>query len=277
MSGTLSNLLSQSFSTVKVPNTRLALYTLSIRSPGHSSLSFFTYTFPISPGALRKAPTAMSAIYDTSGPVLKNGVKRDVDSFGLTPPMYTLEGTTGWDRHQTDGLIFTGLQSIQQLQYLISLYAQLNQAQKQANNPSLYTMEFYDYFNQEFWQVEPMGEMEISQSERAPTLQYYRCRLERRGGCGAKRYQQHPWPILREDQDGTRPFRLHPDDLERDQGDPDVCPGELERDQSGEYAAARADDHYHTPERIIGIQRLPLPNWYADELFCTLAGCGPAA
>jgi hypothetical protein len=177
MSGTLSNLLSQSFSTVKVPNTRLALYTLSIRSPGFSALSFFTYTFPISPGALRKAPTAMSAIYDTSGPVLKNGVKRDVDSFGLAPPIYTLEGTTGWDRHQTDGMIFTGLQSIQQLQYLISLYAQLNQAQKQANNPSLYTLEFYDYFNQEFWQVEPMGEMEISQSERAPTLQYYRLRF----------------------------------------------------------------------------------------------------
>jgi hypothetical protein len=62
MSGTLSNLLSQSFSTVKVPNTRLALYTLSIRSSGFSLLSFFTYTFPISPGALRKAPTAMSAI-----------------------------------------------------------------------------------------------------------------------------------------------------------------------------------------------------------------------
>jgi hypothetical protein len=177
MSGTLTSVLSQSFSTVKVPNTQLALYTLSIRSPGYSLLSFFTYTFPISPGSLRKAPTAMSALYDTSGPVLTNGVTRNIDSFGLAPPIYTLEGTTGWDRHATDGLIFTGLQSIQQLQYLISLYAQLNQQQKQANNPSLYTLEFYDYFNQEFWQVEPIGEMEIRQSERAPTLQYYRLRF----------------------------------------------------------------------------------------------------
>ena len=177
MSGTLTSVLSQSFSTVKVPNTQLALYTLSIRSPGYSLLSFFTYTFPISPGSLRKAPTAMSALYDTSGPVLTNGVTRNIDSFGLAPPIYTLEGTTGWDRHATNGLIFTGLQSIQQLQYLISLYAQLNQQQKQANNPSLYTLEFYDYFNQEFWQVEPIGEMEIRQSERAPTLQYYRLRF----------------------------------------------------------------------------------------------------
>jgi hypothetical protein len=177
MGTTLTSLLTQGFSTVKVPNTRLALYTLSIRSPGFSALSFFTYTFPISPGSLRKSPTAMSAIYDTSGPPSTRGVTRNVDSFGMSPPMFTLEGTTGWDRHQTDGYVFTGLQSIQQVQYLFTLYAQLNQAQKMANNPSLYTLEFYDYFNQEFWQVEPIGEQEINQSERAPTLQFYRFRF----------------------------------------------------------------------------------------------------
>jgi hypothetical protein len=176
MSGALS-LLQQNFSTVKVPNLRLALYTLSIRSPGFSLLSFFTYTFPISPSALQKSPTAMSSIYDTSGPPSTQGVTRSVDSYGMAPPTYTLEGTTGWDRHQTDGLIFTGLQSIQQIQYLMSLYAALNQKQKQANNPSLYSLEFYDYFNQEFWQVEPIGPQEIRQSDRAPTLQYYRFRF----------------------------------------------------------------------------------------------------
>jgi len=177
MSGALTSLLSQSFSTVKVPNTRLALYTLSIRSPGYSLLSFFTYTFPISPGALRKSPTAMTAIYDSSGPSFAAGVTRNVDSFCQAPPIFTLEGTTGWDRHRTDGMIFTGLQSIQQLQYLLNLYAQLNQQQMQANNPSLYTLEFYDYFNQDYWQVEPIGPLDISQSERAPTLQYYRLRF----------------------------------------------------------------------------------------------------
>lgn len=177
MSGTLASVLAQGFSTIKVPNTRLALYTLSIRSPGYSLLSFFTYTFPISPAALRKSPTAMTAIYDSSGPPSMAGVTRNVDSFGQAPPVFILEGTTGWDRHQTDGMIFTGLQSIQQLQYLLNLYAQLNQQQMQANNPSLYTLEFYDYFNQDYWQVEPIGQIEISQSERAPTLQYFRLRF----------------------------------------------------------------------------------------------------
>jgi hypothetical protein len=176
MSGALS-LLTQNFSTVKVPNLRLALYTLSIRSPGFSLLSFFTYTFPISPSAINKSFAAMSSIYDTAGPASTKGVTRSIDSYGASPVNYTIEGTTGWDRHQTDGYIFTGLQSIQQIQYLLSLYAALNQQQKAANNPSLYTLEFYDYFNQEYWQVEPVGEQEIRQSERAPTLQYYRFRL----------------------------------------------------------------------------------------------------
>jgi hypothetical protein len=177
MSGFINSVLTQGFATVKVPNTRLALYTLSLRSPGFSQLSFFTYTFPISPSSLRKAPTAMSAIYDTVGPASTQGVTRSVDSFGMAPPMYVLEGTTGWDRHQTDGYIFTGLQSIQQIQFLLNEYAQLNQQQKEANNPSLYSLEFYDYFNGEYWQVEPIGQMEIRQSDRAPTLQYYRLRF----------------------------------------------------------------------------------------------------
>lgn len=176
MSGIISA-LTQGFSTVKVPNLRLALYTLSIRSPGFSLLSFFTYTFPISPTSIRKSYSAMSTMYDTSGPPSTQGVTRSFDDFGNCPVMYSIEGTTGWDRHQTDGFIFTGLQSIQQIQSLLTLYAQLNQVQKQANNPQMYSLEFYDYFNGEFWQVQPIGEQEIRQSERAPLLQYYRFQL----------------------------------------------------------------------------------------------------
>lgn len=176
MSGALS-FLNQNFSTTKVPNLRLALYTLSIRSPGFAQTSFMTYTFPISPASIRKTPVAMSMIYDTAGPPATGGVARTVDSYGMSPVTYLIEGTTGWDRHQTDGMIFTGLQSIQQIEFMLNLYAALNQQQKQANNPALYTLEFYDYFNEEYWQVEPVGPQEIRQSERAPTLQYYSFRL----------------------------------------------------------------------------------------------------
>lgn len=176
MSGSLASLF-QNFSTTKVPNLRLALYTLAIRSPGFALTSFFTYTFPLSPSSVRKSIPPMSAIYDTAGPAQTTGVTRNIDDFGVAPVMYLIEGTTGWDRHQTDGMIFTGLQSVQQLQLLIRTFAALNQQQKLANNPSLYVLEFYDYFNEEYWQVQPIGEFEISQSERAPLLQYYRLRL----------------------------------------------------------------------------------------------------
>ncbi len=177
MSATLTSLLSQNFSTLKGPNLRLALYTLSIRRPGFSLLSLFTYTFPLSPSSVRKSFAAMSSIYDTAGSPFTSGVQRHVDDFGNAPVMYSIEGTTGVDRHSTDGFIFTGLQSIQQIQFLLNLYASLNQQQKLANNPNLYTLEFYDYFNHEYWQVQPIGDQEILQSERAPLLQYYRIRL----------------------------------------------------------------------------------------------------
>lgn len=168
---------SQSFTTLKIPNLRLALYTLTIRNPGFALFPFMTYIFPLSPSSIRKPFTAMSSIFDTSGPPSTNGVTRSVDSFGMAPVMYTIEGTTGWDVHQTDGFTLSGTQSIQKIQYMLNLYTALNQQQKQANNPNLYSLEFYDYFNAEYWQVEPIGDQEIMQSERAPLLQYYRFRL----------------------------------------------------------------------------------------------------
>jgi hypothetical protein len=175
--GGLSLSAAQRFSTAKIPETQLALYTLTIRYPGAGLAPYVTYTFPISPSSLRKSPSAMAAIYDTAGPSQMRGVQRTVDAWGMSPPNFVLEGTTGWDRHQTDGLALTGLQSIQKLQAIFNLYAELNQAQMAANNPYLYTLEFYDYFNEDFWQVEPIGEQEIRQSERAPKLQYYRLRF----------------------------------------------------------------------------------------------------
>lgn len=170
----MSGFLNQNFSTIKVPNTRLALYTLSIRYPGPALLSFMTYTFPISPSSLRKSYTAMAVPYESYGTPIEKGVRRNIDVWGNTPVNYVLEGTTGWDRHGTDGMLFTGLQSIQQIQYMCGLYASLNQVRMLENNPELYRMELYDYFNQEFWQVEPIGAQEIRQSSQAPTLQFYR-------------------------------------------------------------------------------------------------------
>jgi len=182
MSGLLSGLLApilntslqQSFRAVQVPNTQLALYTLSIRFPGRAAAPFKVYTFPVSPQAIRKTFTSMSTIYDVPGTPLYNGVQREVDVYGLSPVTYTVEGTTGWQRHSNDGYLFTGLQSVQAIQALLSEYALLNQVQMQNQLTNLYTLEFYDYFNREFWQIEPIGPQGITQDASQPLYTKYR-------------------------------------------------------------------------------------------------------
>lgn len=166
----------QSFGTISVTNGRLAVYTLSIRAPG-SLLPYSTYTFPISPASITKRYTAMSNKYDTAGPSTVNGVQRSIDVYGNSPVTYIIEGTTGWKLHATDGYTANGVDSILNLQEMLNLYASQNTAQAAANQP-LYTLEFYDYFTGDYWQVEPMGPQEVRQTKDRPLILFYSFRLE---------------------------------------------------------------------------------------------------
>jgi hypothetical protein len=173
----VSNLMAQKFTTIPVPQPGLALYTLSLRQPVPAMFSFFTYTFPLSPQALRKEFTAMSAVYDVAGSPIQNGVQRVVDQYGLSPFTFVIEGTTGQKRHSTDGYLFTGRQSIDQIIEILDLYTALNQKQIMANNPKLWKLEFYDYYTQQFWEVVPVGPQGITMSNAQPTLLFYRFRF----------------------------------------------------------------------------------------------------
>ena len=117
---------------------------------------------------------ALSTFSDTQGPPISNGVTRVIDTYGLGPPIYTIEGTTGWDYHSSDGYLLTGLQSVKNLNSFLAYYATLNQQQRAAGNPNYYTLEFYDFFTGNFWQVEPVGPQTMRQSADRPTLTYYR-------------------------------------------------------------------------------------------------------
>lgn len=164
------------FRTISVPANEPALYQLSIRAPQQAFSELATFTFPISPSSIRYEPTSLSSYSETQGPSVTQGVTRVVDTYGLSPPTIVLEGTTGWDRHLSDGYILTGLQSMQLLQRFLARYAELNQIRRQAGNPYLYALEFYDYFTQQFWQVEPIGPQVVRQSADRPILAYYRLR-----------------------------------------------------------------------------------------------------
>ena len=178
----------QIFRTQPVPATLPAFYQLSIRAPGGSLLEIATYTFAISPSQLRYEPGGMSRFADVQGTAAQGnptGVARIMDTYGLSPPMISIEGTTGWDRHQTDGYVLTGIQSIQFLQAFLQRYAALNQAQRLAGNPQLYTLEFADYFLLQFWTVEPVGPQIVRMANDQPRLTYYRFRWAATAAAGS--------------------------------------------------------------------------------------------
>lgn len=168
--------MAQTFRTKPVGQYQPALYQLSIRSPGQAFAELATYTFPLTPSALRVERNALSSFSETQGPPTSQGVTRIVDTYGLSPPIFMIEGTTGWDRHAMDGYVLTGLQSIQLLAQFLQRYAELNQIQRQSGNSQLYALEFYDYFNLNFWQVEPVGPQGFRQTSDRTKLVYYRFR-----------------------------------------------------------------------------------------------------
>jgi hypothetical protein len=167
----------QSFDTQPLPNNSYVLFMLSIRDFSPAKQAVQSYIFPISPSAINKEYAAMSNYYDTQGTPQQYGVNRTVDQFGNSPPTFTLEGTTGWQRHSIDGYAFTGMESILQLQNMLNYYVQLNQSQAAANNPNLYSLELYDYSSGDFWQVEPIGRQGITRNERRPLLFNYAFRF----------------------------------------------------------------------------------------------------
>lgn len=162
------------FRTISVPMTQTVLYSLRLCAPVVDSLELSTYTFPLSPSSLRMERSSMSSFSDTQGPPLTQGVSRVMDTYGLAPPIFTIEGTTGWDLHSGDGYSLTGLQSMQQLAAFLATYADLNQVQRAAGIPYLYSLEFYDYFTSNFWKVEPVGPQIFQQDASRPQLVYYR-------------------------------------------------------------------------------------------------------
>ncbi len=167
----------QDYRTENVVNNRLALYTLSIIEPLNPHSSVFSVTFPLSPESIKKMFVAMSHVYDVQGQPFQGGVNRIVDQYGNSPVQYQIEGTTGWQRHSNDNFSFTGIQSLQQVEKLLGQFAILNQNQQQNGSANLYTMEFYDYFMQEFWQVVPVGPQIIRQDASSPILTYYNLNL----------------------------------------------------------------------------------------------------
>lgn len=163
------------FGTRSVTNLQLALYTLSIRQPGPSAVGLpaYSYTFPLSPQSLQKSAMSLNQFQDFRGAASTRGVTRSGDEFGTAPPVFTLKGTTGHKLHSNDGYLWDGRTSVKRLQALLAKYDALNTQQMLAQQQYLYTLEFYDYFMGDFWQVMPIGPQVIEQSADKPLFSYY--------------------------------------------------------------------------------------------------------
>jgi hypothetical protein len=167
----------QNFQTIPLPNNKLALYRIVIRSPNGPKTAISTWTFPLSPSSILKEIGTLSMVWDVQGLPQDAGVQRIADLYGNSPPIYVIEGTTGWQRHGTDGFHLTGMDSIAAIQSALNSFAQLNSAQVARDDANMYTMELYDYFTGDFWQVVPIGKQTIRQDQSKPLLFNYSFRL----------------------------------------------------------------------------------------------------
>jgi hypothetical protein len=134
----------QNYFQVPFPNQRLALYRLTLlassqavnsvggtasfsSTPGLSGFINGDYTdqfvFPLSPASLTRQYINLSVYYDVRGTQAQNGVNRIVDQYGMGPPIIAISGTTGYQYHSMDGFQWTGRDSINRLNNIISEYA----------------------------------------------------------------------------------------------------------------------------------------------------------
>jgi hypothetical protein len=166
------------FNTYSATNARPPLYTLSLRNPATFFSGNTTYTFPIAPQFMRKEKPSLAQVMDIAGSSANQGVARNIDLFGEAPPMYTIRGTTGAKYHSTDGYIWDGIQSITIVQNIISQFWSKNAIQiENGQGGNLYTLEFYDYYMDEYWQVVPVGPQGIEQNADKPLWAYYTFRF----------------------------------------------------------------------------------------------------
>jgi hypothetical protein len=146
------------------------LFRISVYDP--QKILYATYLFPISPQNIGRSSVSMATVYDTQGTTKENGVHRVIDEYGQAPPTWTLRGTTGYQYHNTDNYQYTGWQSLETIRTLIESFAALNSSQSEYGFP-LYTMELSNYYDNEFWEVVPVGPQNITREANRPIWGYY--------------------------------------------------------------------------------------------------------
>lgn len=158
---------SASFGVQYVSNTLKPTYVLTLVSPSLGPGIQLEYVLPISPQSLQIQRKSLSSWYETQGTSSQQNVNRIIDLYGLTPIIFTIRGTTGFNKYSNTGYDMTGTQLMKQLQFIMEAYF----SSVQSNQPS--QLQWLDYFYGEYWEVVPVGPFNIQQDASRPLWMYY--------------------------------------------------------------------------------------------------------
>ncbi len=171
----------QYFFTVPFANNQPVLYKLEIitspnNGPFIAGASLPPFIFPLTPVNVTKQSISLTNYYDVAGPPggAFFGVQRIIDQYGLTPPIITISGTTGFQFHSLDQFQWSGKASfallVQYIQTYISLLTQATQSNQQGFIPRL---QFTDGFTGEVFLVVPLSQQVYSMDVSRPIIQTY--------------------------------------------------------------------------------------------------------
>lgn len=138
------------------------------------------FIFPISPTGLRKSIDQLNTPYMMAGSASNfsnPGTEREMDMFGQTPPIWIIEGTTGWKYHSNDGFSADGATAFQNLQTIFAQFNYFTQVQARSQSSIQYELELYDYFNRDYWIVAPSGSYVFEMDASRPLIGNYRIEL----------------------------------------------------------------------------------------------------
>jgi hypothetical protein len=166
----------QYFFSIPFANNQSVLYKMSIVVNGIPGTIVPDFIFPLTPNNIQKQSISLTNYYDVSGPAnsINIGVQRIIDIYGLTPPIITISGTTGFQFHSLDQFQWSGKASFALLVQFIQTYiyaATAAATSSQATNvPQL---QFTDGYTGEVFTLVPLNQQLYTQDSSRPIYQTY--------------------------------------------------------------------------------------------------------
>lgn len=168
----------QYFFSIPFANNQAVLYKLSIVAVGSTGPVQDTqdFIFPLTPNNIQKQSVSLTNYYDVAGPGNSTnlGVQRIINQYGMTPPIITISGTTGFQFHSLDQFQWSGKASFAKLVNFIQLYiALVTSATSSAQATNVPGLQFTDGFTGEVFDIVPLNQQLYSQDASRPIYQTY--------------------------------------------------------------------------------------------------------